>query len=222
MSSAFDRPSFMQHHWFGAWFRERILAAWWWLVPASITIALIGGARDWFVRTIAAGTTLVALRLFDDLTDVEHDRKNHPKRVLCQINSLTPVYIVCTVGSIFSTLTIFAVGSNVAIYIAAVALILAAARLRQNTFSSARILFVHVILLKFPALTIALALPEATPNKPWIYAMSLYGFVGVYEVLHDATARRSKCTNVLFGLDVVCLIQGLMFCLGSCLHEARK
>lgn len=218
MSSAFDRISTARHHWFGAWFRERILAGWWWLVPSSVTIALIGGSRDWFVRTIVAMTALIALRLFDDVADVDHDRRNHPERALCELDSLVHVHIVCLCALLFAALAISVVGSNLAIYLGGLFLVVLAARLRQNAASTTRIVVAHVILLKFPALAIALASKEVTPNKLVIYSACLYGFVGVYEILHDTEARRSKWTNALFGLDMVCLTLGLMSCLWSCLH----
>lgn len=216
MSSGFDGNSSAPRHWFGAWFRERILAGWWWLGPSSVAIAIIGGSRDWFVRTIAAMVALVALRLFDDLADVDHDRQRHPKRALCQLDSLVPVHIACVCALLFSALAISVVGSNIAFYLGVLLLVLLAARLRQNAASTKRIVIAHVILFKFPALAIALASNDVLPNRLWIYSGCLYGFVGAYEVLHDAEARRSKWTNALFGLDMVCLTVGLMSCFWSC------
>lgn len=218
MSNAFDRVSTARSHWFGTWFRERILAGWWWLGPSSITIALIGGSRDWFVRAIVAMVALVALRLFDDVADVDHDRRNHPERALCQLDSLARVHIVCLFALLFAALGISVVGSNLPIFLGAFFLVVLSARLRQNVASPPRIVIAHVILLKFPALTIALASNEVTPNNLGIYSACLYGFVGVYEILHDTETRRSKWTNALLGLDMVCLTLGLLSCLWSCLH----
>lgn len=217
MSNAFNACSRTNHHWLRAWFRERIVPGWWWLGPLSVAISVIGGSRDSLVRSIAAMVSLVAFRLFDDLSDVLHDRQHHPERSLCQLDSFSQAYLVCAFGLLFSTFLIFILGENATIFPFALFFIALATRLRQNGSGGMRIVYAHVILLKFPALAIALASNDVELTGLWSHAALLYGFVGIYEVLHDADARRSKWTRIMFGFDMVCLTLGLTYCASSCL-----
>jgi hypothetical protein len=211
MSNAFEGVSRMDLHWIAAWFRERIVAGWWWLGPASISIALIGGTRLWFLRTLAAAFALISLRLLDDVGDVAHDRKNHPERALCQLDSLVQPYVFSVVALVFSGLFVVMLGANSVIYLATLFLIVFATRMRQTSGANLRVIYAHVMLLKFPALAIALSTAAIKGPSNLDLACFLYGFVGGFEVLHDPEARQSNWAAFLFGLDLVCLAGGLAY-----------
>jgi hypothetical protein len=215
MCHAFERIMVRENHWFYHWFRERVVTGWWWLGPLSLSITLAGGKRDWFFRTIAAMFALIVLRLFDDLADVAQDRQWHPERTLCRLHSLVQPYVVCGFGLAMSALLVALVGSNLGVYLIALVLVASAARMRQTSALDLRVVFAHVVLLKVPALAIALFSPEAPMSQSWIRALCLYGFVGVYEVLHDARARVSRWASLILGIDLVCLGLGLTLSLAS-------
>jgi len=215
MSNAFENATRPPGHWFGIWFRERIVTSWWWLGPASIYIAVIGGSRHWFFRAIAATLALISLRLFDDLADVVHDRTIHPERALCQLDSLSQPYVVCAIALLLSSFFVTTIGANGVISILSLLVIAIATRMRQNATPNLRVVYAHVILLKFPALAMALAPNDAGANIMGGRAACLYGFVGGFEVLHDPEARSSKWAALMFGLDLVCLALGFASCLSG-------
>jgi hypothetical protein len=194
--------------WLVAWLRERVRAGLWWLVPLALAISLAGGTRNWFVRALVTLFALVVFRLWDDLEDVEYDRVWHPERVLCRTASLSRANAVCAAGLAIATLLVAAVGWSWASFVAVLPIAFIASRLRRQTSCALRVIWAHVILLKIPALVIALA-EQSVMQNIWERALGLYGFIGAYEVLHDAEARRSSWAPIVFFMDMGCLLWGL-------------
>ncbi len=199
--------------WFPAWLRERIVPGIWWLVPLSFVISLAGGHYFWFVRAMIAMLALILFRLLDDLEDIAHDRLRHPQRVLCQCKpaSLSRVHGFCVAGLTILCLFIAAVGDRWISFVAGLVVVVIGSRVRQRMNDSAlRVVFAHVILLKVPALVISLTQGEVAPNILWGRALGLAGFVGAYEVVHDAESRRSSWAPLVLAIDMVCLVWGLV------------
>lgn len=204
MSNAFE-----QWTWVFAWIRERVLTGWWWLVPLSIVISMAGGTSNWFVRAWIALFALVVFRLWDDLEDLQHDRVWHSERVLCRTNCGPRAYVLCAAGLLIASLLIAAVGGSWIAFVAVLPLVFVASRLRRKNRSSMRVGWAHVILLKIPVLVVALVPGGMSQSIAWERAVGLYGFVGVYEVLHDAEARRSSWAPLVFLMAIGCLVWGL-------------
>jgi len=197
--------------WLPAWLRERIVAGVWWLVPLSLVISLAGGWRQWFFRTVVTMFALVWFRLWDDLEDVMHDKFRHPGRILCRCNkaSLSQAYGFGAAGLAISGILIAVLGGQWIVFVAALFIVFVAARLRRRMNNSAlRVVFAHIILLKVPALVLALAQSDVAPNIVLGRAIGLAGFVGAYEVVHDVEARRSSWAPLLLVIDMVCLLWG--------------
>lgn len=199
--------------WFSSWLRERIVTGVWWLVPLSLVISLAGGQNHWFFRAMIAIFVLIFLRLWDDLEDVEHDKLRHPKRILCQIEpaSLMHASRFCAVGLAISCMFIAALGNQWIPFVAILVVVFMAARVRRRMNDSAlRVIFAQIILLKVPALVVSLAQSNVAPNVVWGRTLALAGFVGAYEVVHDAEARRSSWAPFVLAIDMVCLLWGLV------------
>jgi hypothetical protein len=208
VSSAFEGASPGAPAWLWAWLRERVLA--WWLVPLGFVISFAGGMQGVMSRAVVAMFALVALRLGDDLEDVEHDRLQHPERVLCRLSSLRAAYCFCGFALFISCVLIVAVGGSWQPFLTALFCVFAASRTRQRISHSAiRVLFAHVILVKIPALVVALAPDGVSGGIVFGRALALYGVVGIYEVAHDAEARRSRFAPFMLLIDILSILWGL-------------
>jgi len=95
------------------------------------------------------------------------------------------------------------------VFVAVLPVLFLAARLRHRSSDSSRILWAQLILLKVPALMVALATNDVSPHDLWVQACVLFGFVGAYEVLHDAQARRSSHAPFVFLMNIFCFLLGL-------------
>jgi hypothetical protein len=196
--------------WLPSWVRERILGGIWWLVPLALVISLAGGLRFWFFRTIVAMFALASLRLLDDLEDVGHDRLWHPERALCKTSSLSQAYGFCVAGLTISCFLLASVGSLWISFVTVLLVVFGASRFRRKrTDVELRVIFAQIILLKVPALVIALGQGEVMLGKLCGRAVALFGFVGAYEVIHDEAARRSSWARIVLVFDMVCLVLGL-------------
>lgn len=194
--------------WFWRWFRERVVTGFWWLVPLGFSISRAGGRRDWFVRTLVALFTLIALRLWDDIEDVAHDRSRHPGRILCQMDT-SAVYVPCIAGLVMASSLVLVVGNAIHVFVMVLPLLYGASRWRTRSSADLRVVWAQVILLKIPALLIALASGAEASGHVWGRGLGLYGFVGGYEVLHDQDLRRSRWATYFLGLNIFCFVVGL-------------
>lgn len=192
-----------------SWIRERALPAWQWLIPLSLVIAAAGGAGRIFVRAAVALFTLIAMRLWDDLEDVAHDRAEHPERSLGRLPSLRAARLLCGAAIACSFALIAAASGFLPPFAAAVALAFLAsrARARQNR-PEIRAPAAHIILLKVPALVLSLACADEPLLSVAGRAAALFGVVGGYEIAHDAEIRRSPLAPALAAFDALCFLLG--------------
>lgn len=195
-----------------AWLRERAIPAWRWLLPLALVIAAAGGTTRLFGRAAVALFVLIAMRLWDDLEDVEHDRVAHPERSLCRLNSLRAAWLLCGVAIACSFALIAAASGVLPPFAAAVAVAFFASRARSRGASNKRpqlrAVAAHIILLKVPALALSLAGAGALRLSVAGAAAALYGAVGGYEIAHDPEIRRSPLAPALAALDAICFLLG--------------
>ncbi|HVK70628.1 MAG TPA: hypothetical protein VM694_39510 [Polyangium sp.] len=194
-------------HWSVTWFRERVHASWYLLLPLALFIALAGGTGRLSTRTMTAFFGIVAFRLWDDVADLPHDRKHHPERVLCRRISTTEPFFYALGGLAFTAASIGFTRAAIAPFLGAV-LASHGAFVARVAWPHLRGLFAHVILLKVPAIVLGLALPDTPPIVVLGRAITLYGVVAAYELVHDEDARRGPLAPALVLLDVVCLCAG--------------
>jgi hypothetical protein len=180
----------------------------------------------------------VQFRLWDDLADVEEDRKAHPERVLVQAGSLDPFYTVAAlmgVGNYF-WVVLYPVS------IEAVASFLGRPKLPQPEVSHRFFLFTlltigflgwylwlrrfcrdllirsHVVLIKYPVFVALLAVPWAQMTMLSAPAMALLAWNAAvvyltfccYEVLHDDRLRSAPA-----GVPVLSMELLVLFLLGT-------
>ena len=193
--------------WLGGWLRERIVASWYLLVPLALVIALAGGTNRLSGRAEIAFLAIVAFRLWDDVEDVEHDRLHHPTRALCRLASMKGPLLIARVG-IASTMALFVFSGRMFSPLLGVVLASFGAFAARSAWPHLRVLLAHVLLLKVPALVLGLT-PPGTPLIVQLgRALTLYGVVGAYELVHDKEARRAPFAFVLALFDLACLCAG--------------
>lgn len=208
MSSVIEVPDGRKAKWLGAWLRERVFRGLWWLVPLALMIALGGGTKTWFVRACVASIALVVLRFWDDVEDLVHDRVWHPERVLCTV-PLRQAYVWCVAGMGLAGVLVAAAGPWGLMFVAALPVLYLAKRIRRESRDEFRVVWAHVILLKVPALMMALRPLVISPGDGWENACALFGFVGAYEVFHDAEVKRSAWAPIMLLMDIFFLLLGL-------------
>jgi len=192
-----------------AWLRERVLASAHLLVPLALFIALAGGTSRLPIRMGLALLALVVFRLWDDLEDIDHDRREHPERVLCRATSLASVRLAFRLLLGLTIVCLAFLGSRLPFFAALLLLLATYAARRRMPRESLRVLFAHGVLLKVPLL--ALALAADGPSFPFSLgcAIALFGIAAGYELLHDREARRSPFAPALAFFDIACLLAGL-------------
>ncbi|MDI3291667.1 hypothetical protein [Polyangium sp. 15x6] len=207
MSDSPDDARIDETMWHWAWLRERVFASWYLLVPLALLITVAGGLDRWFLRAPMALLGVVAFRLWDDVEDLDHDRRHHPTRVLCRVLSTREAYGAAVIGLLLTAIPMAHASDTLAPFAGAVVAAYGAYEVRL-AWPDLRGLCAHVILLKVPALVLGLALPETPRFVALGRAITLYGVVGAYELLHDADARRGPLAPALVLVDLVCLGAG--------------
>ncbi len=175
------------------WVRERFklhLAAP--LVAALCGIAGLTGTwpgSGRFVATVVLATLLLAqFRLWDDLADVEADRKSHPERTLPRAASLRPFRdALLWLAGITAGIIVLLDPSGLKLAVLA-ALDLALAgwyRFRPREYS----LGYHVVLLKYPVFVYLLSSEPVHLQRRMFAMTAVYLAACIYEALHDPRLR---------------------------------
>lgn len=177
------------------------------LCTASFATGWPTTAASWMVNLVLAGTLLFQFRLWDDLSDVDDDRLDHPGRVLCQATTLFPFWLVIAITFAFNV-TLIAVSRTEAAV--AAFLILNAVMLVWYWNNNSRVNAVvryHVVLIKYPVFVYLLCpFSNGSGGRPIIYAMGLaYLCFCVYELLHDQRLHRFAGMSYVLAAELVVL-----------------
>jgi hypothetical protein len=137
-------------------------------------------------RALLACTLLVQFRLWDDLSDIEKDRRDHPERVLVRAPSLGPFGGLLWAAFVGSLVLLALCGDllRLAAFLALNAAFLAWYGGVRHVLPSA-VLGYHVVLLKYPVFVFLLSGMPCRPGLLLVAAAGVYLGLCVYEVLHD-------------------------------------
>jgi hypothetical protein len=151
-------------------------------VPLAVALALVGARstpRSFAIAALEALLLILAFRIWDDLEDRPRDAIEHPERVTVVAPHIWPLVLLAIV---------FAVGGLIAanmLPVVVIAIVLLAwYRLRPT---STGVMSGHVVLLKYPAIALAVA-PVAPPAAVLV---SLYLLLCVVECFDDPALRAS-------------------------------
>jgi hypothetical protein len=209
------------------------LAVFLWVASLPMDIVAVMDLPDHASGIAFAFSLAVQFRLWDDLADVEEDRKVHPERVLVRAGSLAPFYVV---------LVILITGNDVWVYFHPVSWVTGALFLGQpgpwrgagmvgplvflllnygflvwyqwlrRSFREP-LVRAHVVLIKYPVFVYLLAMPWApnavtlspSPVWPaWNLAVVYLTFC-CYEVLHDDRLRTVPVAGPVLAMELIVL-----------------
>ncbi len=151
---------------------------------------------------------LFQFRLWDDLSDVQRDRVEHPQRVLSQATSLSHFRWLLVI-SLLSNVGIVAVAkpmSSLLVFFGLDAFFVISYQLRRALQRPCWFSF-HGVLLKYPVFVYLMS--PAVIGDDWVilaYAMAtIYLCFCVYEILHDESLHALQRATTLLGLEMVTL-----------------
>lgn len=161
------------------------------LVAAATAVSESFGAADVVRKMAIAGLLVTQFRLWDDLNDIDHDRTNHPERVLCRLVSHSHFRIVLVILFVINSL---AVSLSKSPLVATVFFVLNVVfllwyRVLRDSFGT--FLHVHLVLIKYPVFAFLIADEPASKNKITVVVTMavVYGGACIYEFLHNSPCR---------------------------------
>lgn len=166
-------------------------------LPSLLAILALSATQQWSLASFSvtfllALALVVSFRLADDLADRQRDQSRHPDRELCKTAYLPSYWNTLVILLCIAALVVSCTRGLVALAILATAIAVVAIwyKVREALQASA-ILNYHLVLTKYIAfewiLIDASALPTSTNG--WWYALTAYGTLLLWEVLHDETNR---------------------------------
>jgi 4-hydroxybenzoate polyprenyltransferase len=190
------------------------------LIPLAALLAFTAWAVTpstvWSIATLLSATVtallfILAFRVWDDLEDRARDAREHPKRVMVTNGRTKPFVILALVLGLAGA-TIIVLGNDrlarVGFVAGAVAILAAWYRLRSD--SSATVLSEHVVLIKYPAIALALAPTLPTSGVQLWRAVAIvtavYLSICVYESFDDPGLRASRAVRRVAMAELVVIV----------------
>jgi 4-hydroxybenzoate polyprenyltransferase len=195
------------------------------LVPLAAVLAgagwLIGSGEHWSTSRFLAATAnafllVLALRVWDDLEDRRRDVREHPQRVMVQDGRTVPFVALALLLGVAGTWVVVLsahAGPRMAVLMATVAILAVWYRVRGDRRG---VIGWHVVLMKYPAIALALAPVLPAWNAPfalWRGAailMGLYLGLCVYEAFEDPALRGSRVAQRLALVELVLLVPSIL------------
>ncbi|UCG72353.1 MAG: hypothetical protein JSV45_14075 [Chromatiales bacterium] len=192
--------------------RWRIVALWALLVATRLVAAPLPGAASVVAPALFLALALVLLRLWDDLADLEHDRAQHPQRVLVQSANRRSFAVVVALGLLLMVVALLEDGRRVAVY----GTLLASLGLLYHSGLRTRVpraVRAGLVLIKYPVLVF---LAGAGPSRQACVAgLALYVALLVYDWRDDPELRAAPWPQVLLGGGVGMALIAWLFLVGG-------
>jgi hypothetical protein len=190
------------------------------LVPLSALLAFTAWAiappMSWSTTSFVASTgtaflLVLAFRVWDDLEDRGRDARLHPDRLMVADGRTTP-FVVLALALAMAGIAIIAAGDHaprsVGIVLCAAVILVAWYRLRDDDGNT--VLAGHVVLLKYPALAVALAPSIPTSGihlwRAAAIVAAVYLAICVYESLDDPALRTSRAARRVAIVELVLIV----------------
>lgn len=149
---------------------------------------------------------MIQFRLWDDLSDVEVDRVQHPGRVLVRARSLAPFrYLTRAVGVLNLVLLLWLRSVHAAFVLMALNFVFLV-WYRIPLRSQGTLLNSHVVLLKYPAYIFMLVERDATSWNLLSAMACTYLILCVHEVWHDTTLREVPQARIIAAVEAVIVL----------------
>lgn len=168
------------------------------LVPAQLVPAFV-----------MAALLVFELRLWDDLSDLELDRRLHPQRVLCRASVVRPflnlLFVLITIN--FTLVAILRAWWGTAPLVT-LHVLLAGWYASRNMIASGSLANFHVVLLKYPLIVLILGATSAAEiSSPLllISAALIYLVLCLYELMHDTRLWGMPGARLCLAVDCLLL-----------------
>lgn len=182
-------------------------------VPLGFLLCLAGsdglriGARELAVKLALACGLLFQFRLWDDLSDRERDRLDHPDRVL--VKTPSPALFRALLLLTFALNSVLIALQPAALSRAAVFLALTAGLLfwyrHLRAVCGGDLIHCHVILAKYPAFVYLVSSSETLEARLWVSMLLVYFSFCIYEFLHDRRLKTEPRAAWAIGFDLCVL-----------------
>lgn len=193
------------------WLRERCSPLV--FIPLALIVHAAGsvGRADsdlssWLVGVAASLLLILAFRAWDDLADVSLDIVRHPDRVLSKVADRRPLGIAAMLAGVAgAAMVCIADGPLRTVPVAGAACGLWLWYRRRAAWQAGPVLNAHVILLKYPAIAIAVG-SGGNAAARGLSAASLYLALCLYELAHDRSVRQARGGAMTLTVEVGLLI----------------
>jgi len=191
--------------------RWRMAGLWVLLLVGLVTAGPVPSVDSFAGQAAFLALATAVLRLWDDLADLSHDRREHPGRVLVASADLSAFVGLVAVGLLALALVLLDERQRLTTY---GALLVALGLLYHSPLATAlpRGLRGYLVLSKYPVL---LFLAGAEPSgRGWLAALGLYAVLAVHEWRDDRALRAAPFQVALGSATAVALIS-LLFLTGG-------
>ena len=159
--------------------------------PLAVFLATAGqvGTTSWEGRNVVRGVLLalalvLQFRLWDDLESLSEDRREHPERVLCQVRSFVPFFILLGAAATLITALLLHAPRALIGYMTLCGLAWLWYRWLAPRLTH-RALAAHGLLLKYPAFVALVHLASGEGALPAQVLVLVYLCFCTHELLHD-------------------------------------
>jgi len=180
------------------------------LCTAALATGRPAAASSWMINVVLAAFFIMQFRLWDDLSDVESDRRVFPERVLCQAKSLVGFRIVLVLLFIVNVTLLAAYKSESSLIpfliLSFLFLVWYSVRGRMR-FPS--VYSKNIVLLKYPVFVYLLTSNavelETMVNSSCGMSLTFLCFC-IYELLHDSLVGPIKDVQQLLMMEMIAMI----------------
>lgn len=182
-----------------------------WMLLAVVLLVSDAGYGTLKVELLQALFLLAAIavfRLWDDLADIDYDRRRHPQRVLSTCRNLWPFIAVVVAGLALLAYALRGELRSLVVYLGLVAML---AALYHGSLGNrlGRPLRASLVLVKYPLFIYLLVSPSP---RAWLAGLGLYLLLVANEWRDDPDLRAATATRLLTsaaaGVFIVSLLYG--------------
>lgn len=177
----------------------------------AVTASAFWSVSSFLSATVTALLLILAFRVWDDLEDRRRDARKHPNRVMVTDERTKPFVTLALVLGL-AGVTMIVLGGNGLVRVAfvAIAVVILAAWYRLRSDNGGAVLSGHVVLIKYPAIALALAptLPMSGAQlwRAVAIVVAVYLSICVYESFDDPGLRASRVARRVAVAELIVII----------------
>ena len=177
----------------------------------AVTASPFWSIASFLSATANAFLLILAFRVWDDLEDRERDAREHSHRVMVTDGRTRPFVILALVlGLAGAAVIVFGANGLARLSFVVIAVVILAAWYRLRSPHRASVLSGHVVLIKYPAIALALAPTLPTSGAPLWRAVAIvaavYLSICVYESFDDPGLRGSRAARRVAVAELVVIV----------------